>query len=1424
MATFLAGGTLVGMQINQTQGNWEEDYVLYDTIPSSSDEEEWNTMQLTSGIGEKPNETLPIINGWFTENRGQIENHEVKFVCVTPTNTMGFVESGYVIGSAHQGRMSYLKVSYVDSNDIAPKGREILPHRSNFFQGSDPDCWTTMVPNYRELVYEDLYDGIDLIFTMTGKGVKYDLVIAPYSDPQAICLSYDGADDIYIDQGGDMHIETPSSELLEGAPFSYQMIGGEVQEIESGYFVESDHVSFTIGDYDESRELIIDPLIFSTFIGGSDKDTGNSLALDPEGNSYLTGTTTSNDFPTSQECYNDSKSGWLDVFVLKMNPDGSEVVYSTYVGGAGNINRGYRIALDNQSNAYVTGVTASDDFPTTPGCFDDSYNGGDYNSFVFKLNHNGTELIYSTYLGEGSGSGIAVDSDFNAYITGGTTSEDFPTTPGCYDDTHGGDADVYVCKLNPDGSDLIFSTFVGGEFSEYARSITLDSMNNTYMTGLTRSWNFPTTSDCYDDSYNGDMDCFVFRMNPDGNDLVFSTYIGGRDDDLGKSIQVDNHNNSYISGYTNSENFPTTPGCYDDSHNGKNDVFVVKLDSSGKSLGYSTFIGGVEDDGNWDYGEGCDLYLDSNGMAVIAGVTLSDDFPTTPGCYDDTFNGEADVFVCRLILNGSALQYSTFVGGRFNDHGNRISLDSQDNVFVTGWTWSPDFPTTPGCYDDTINEDRDVFLFELDISGKLTARIDAISPNPALEAETIEFRGHGSGSGEIIRYVWSSSLNGELHNDSVPDFSTNLLDMGSHIIRFGVQEEGGNWSEDRIDYLNVTRKPQAFIQDGYPSPDPALPSHIIEFRGWGTDDHGIDLFQWSSDIDGILSNGSDSNFSIADLSPGQHTISFRCRDDMGFWSDDVQGYINITNRPIAVIDDIDPKPALLGENITFTGHGIADGSIEQFVWTSSRDGELYNGSEETFITDGLSQGYHSIYLSVRDDLGFWSDDAQGYISITTRPIAVIDDIDPNPALVGENITFTGHGIDDGSIEHYVWTSSLNGEVYSGNDETFVTDNLSQGHHTIYLSVCDDLGFWSDNVQGYISVTNRPIAVIDDIVPNPALFGEMITFTGRGIDDGSIERYVWTSSRDGELYQGSEDHFSTENLSLGHHTISLAVQNDLGFWSEMASSTLEIMNKPDLLIPLVHADPQNPQEGTIVVMNASIKNSGGWDAMDVTVTLEGKMDIPGGDWFLVGTTTIPLLKAGATDSIEQEWNTTSFLGDVQLRITVDPDDTIAELNEDDNQRFLIVEVIIPINRYGVRISTNHTSLAISVEENSVETISVEVENTGKIKDSYLIFFPADLRGWLIELISPQIITLEPGEIDTIFIKVMKNSSIPTEGEMTNIVITVRSATHEEVQDSVSVSISLETHDEGFISFLPPAFTAAAVCAAGVVAFFRGREDF
>ena len=455
----------------------------------------------------------------------------------------------------------------------------------------------------------------------------------------------------------------------------------------------------------------------------------------------MTGYTDSTDFPTTNGAYDTSfNGGSYNVFISKLDSGLTSLLASTYLGGSGS-DSGNSLTLDTSGNVYVTGYTDSTDFPTTNGAYDTSFNGGSYDVFISKLDSGLTSLLASTYLGGSNGTSgdfgyaLALDTSGNVYVTGQTTSSNFPTTSGAYDTSYNssgdGYADVFISKLDSGLTSLLSSTYLGGsEANDEGRSLFLDTSGNVYVTGWTYTTDFPTTSGAYNTSSNGKSDVFASKLDGELTILLASTYLGGSGYDGSYSLTLDTSGNVYVTGYTESSDFPTTSGAYDTSYNGRGtdngDVFVSKLDSGLTSLLASTYLGGSSGD------SGNSLALDTSGNVYVLEYTESSDFPTTSGAYDTSFNGDYDVFVSKLDSRLTSLLASTYLGGSSGDSSNSLALDTSGNVYVPGYTESTDFPTTSGAYDTSYNGNGDVFVSKLDSNLSASTTFTPIPTLPPL--------------------------------------------------------------------------------------------------------------------------------------------------------------------------------------------------------------------------------------------------------------------------------------------------------------------------------------------------------------------------------------------------------------------------------------------------------------------------------------------------------------------------------------------------------------------------------------------------------------------------------------------------------------------------------------------------------------------
>jgi hypothetical protein len=663
----------------------------------------------------------------FIPNRGQTDA-SVRYYAQGPGYGFYFTDDKAVLALRGTDRGHALELRFLGASSGASlRPAQRGPGTVNYLEGDDPNRWQTGLPTYDRLAYRGLWPGVDMSFRGADRALKYEFTIAPGANPGRIRLAYAGAQGLSLSESGSLLIKTPQGTLRDSAPRAWQRINGRRVPVRSRYSLgKGTHAyGFELGSYDRGHPLVIDPgLRYSTYVGGSAVDAGEDIAVDSSGNAYITGRADSSNFPTTPGAFDVTHGTSSDAFVSKVSDDGSTLIYSTFLGGNA-IDSGYGIALDGAGSAYVTGNTSSSNFPTTVGALDTALNGNE-DGFVAKLAADGSALSYSTYLGGtgniDSGNAITVDDTGHAYVTGDTISTDFPTTPGAFDTSASSIYTAFVSKLDPTGSSLDYSTYLGGSGTfDFGNAIAVDGTGGAYVTGSTSSTNFPTTVGAYDTTQNGDDDAFVTKLSADGSTLDYSTFLGGNTFDGSSAIALGAGGTVYLGGGTSSTDFPATAGAFDTSFNGDGDGFVAKLNAAGSALSYSTFLGGA---GSQTTGQDTVLGIavDASGNANVAGRTASATFPTTSDAYDPVIGPLSDAFYTKLNPTGSALLYSTYLGGATggtggSDEARGIALDGAGDAYIVGDTASSDFPVTAGAYDSTLNGSYDAFVAKIGASG-----------------------------------------------------------------------------------------------------------------------------------------------------------------------------------------------------------------------------------------------------------------------------------------------------------------------------------------------------------------------------------------------------------------------------------------------------------------------------------------------------------------------------------------------------------------------------------------------------------------------------------------------------------------------------------------------------------------------------------
>jgi PKD repeat protein len=1003
----------------------------------------------------------------FIENQGQ-KDPAVLFHVEAAEESIYFTRDGVIFASSGQDgdpvTVSMAVLGY--RPDATVEGVNPLPGKANFFMGNDPDSWITDVPTYAGVTYREIIPGVDLLFAGTEGTLKREFVLSPGVDPEGLVLQYQGQSTIEKEADGSLNVVVPGGSLKEAAPVCYQVVAGEQKAVACSYRILGDGlVGFKVGPYNPHYPLVIDPVLdYSTYYGGTNEDRGIAVAVDSAGSPYVTGFTKSSNIPLPyQQVVQELPGGGSDAFVVKLSPDGQSLDYATYLGGSGD-DQGLAIAVDAGGNASLTGYTLSCNFPIL-----NAYKSVMYDcccspdAFVTKIYANGSALAYSTFLGGNGtdvGQGIVLKGDTDSIVTGYTTSLDFPNATPFQQNLSGG-SDVFVSDIHYSGSGaatLPFSTYLGGESNDQGKGIALDAGGNIFLTGYTKSQFFPTQN-YFRRNLSGVQDAFVTKMNPTASALVYSTYLGGLGAEFGNGIAVDSAGGALVTGDTQSSNFPVTSNAFQKTRKGIQDGFLTRMYPAGTGLNFSTYFGGSD----LDSSQG--IVVDANDRAVLTGYTNSMDYPLVNAFYPYTVGALSEAYVTRFNQNGSALVFSTYMGGKYYNQGMGIARDAGANVTITGWTNSAFFPVV-NAYQSMNAGTYDVFIAR--IASRPPVANFTGTPRKGFAPLLVQFNDTSTGGPTSWAWVFGDG------NTSTAQNPFNIYGHeGNYTVNLTATNEDGSNTTSKFEYIHVA--PPLIVNFSANVTNGTIPL-TVNFTDFTDYTNQTPPFSWNWSFGDGGYNNTAQNTTYTYLGVGLFNVSLNVTTDDGSVIGTRLNYILAGDVPIANFTG-SPRVGIAPLAVTFQDLSICFPPGLNWSWEFG-DGTILNvtnGSNVTHLYQNF--GNYTVNLTIQNIYGSNKSSKTGYVLVGALPVANFTADFTGSVVVNTPVNFTDHSTGP-QLQNWTWNFGDGNITTYPNNATVPHIYTVPGNFTVALTVTNPFGSDTLTRQRYIPVGG--VAVITDL--------------------------------------------------------------------------------------------------------------------------------------------------------------------------------------------------------------------------------------------------------------------------------------------------------------------------------------------------------
>jgi PKD repeat protein len=1092
-----------------------------------------------------PDRTLPTGIRGFLENGGQVDPAVEYYAWNNGGGVALGTDGAFVtLVDGERGLGTSVRVAFVGAREASPEGREALPGITSFIRGDDPATWRTGLLTYRQVVYRELWQGIDLVYRVEGGSVKYDLVLAPGSDPGDVAFRLSGHRGVTVDGRGDLVVSTDAGLWRDAGLVAYY--GDEPSSRVDCRFVllDGDTYGFRLGDVDRSRPVVIDPLVYSTFVGGGAGEVEEPTAgveVDASGRALLAGQAETTDFPVTTGAFQTSNAGGgTDLFCLRLSADGSDVEWATYVGGTG-AEYPYDLALDASGRPVVVGRTNSTDLPTVPGSLNTTHTGDDHEGFFLKLNAQGTSLVLSSYLGGNNTDevvAVAVDASGDLVLAGNTLSPDLPVTAGVAFPNHTGlTFDAFVARVSGDGSTLEALTYLGGTKWDVVLAIDVDDAGAVYLGGETISTDFPSTNGSFQEQLANNLtrDGFIAKLAANLTNVTWATYMGDMFDDFVEFVQVADDGSVYAAGDTDSGGFPVTNGSFQEVHQGATDAFILHLAANGSQLEYSTLFGGTDE----DYCEG--LHVDGDGVVTIVGSTSSPDLPTILGVQQEDKAGKFDAFLFRLDADGSTPLYCTYLGGTEWDLANGLDVDDDGDVYIAAATDSTDFPTTSGAFQETHGGQVDVTVTKLDLFLDREPPVARPGTDMIIEQhDTVDFDGSASSDNVgVVNWTW------ELTYDDVdrviygPTFSWTFDLAGKYYIYLTVRDAVNLTDRQWVSvYVNDTEAPVAIA----PADVQGQQHWTVTLDGGASHDNvGVEVYTWTfaygDDNETLTGRKVDFTFDLA----GVFEITLTVVDAHGNTASDT--------LTVTIMDITPPDLVLVQEDIEVDQHARvrfdASPSTDNVRITNITWQFVYAGSP--IVLYGHTPDF-TFDRAGRYTVTIMAEDANGNRAFGEAGVTVADTEHP-VAVAGSDVTIdqgevvdldASGSTDNVGIVDWLWSVDVGGEIsnFSGIRNAFTFN--AAGTFSVALTVVDAAGNTAtDSFTVHVRDITPPVAVAGE-----SMFiaqGDEVTFDGGASSDNvGVTSWNWLLVRGTDIGPFTGPSFSHVFDTVGTYTVKLQV--------------------------------------------------------------------------------------------------------------------------------------------------------------------------------------------------------------------------------------------------------------------------------------------